>query len=271
VNYGEDGTAVTAVPNTGYHFVNWSDSSTANPRADTNVIANVSVTANFALDTFTLNYAAGANGTLTGDTPQTVNYGGSGTAVTAVPNAGYHFVDWSDSSTDNPRTDTNVTANLSVTANFAQNTFTLDVTALGSGTVIKNPDQATYPSDSTVELTATAAPGWTFSGWSGDASGSSNPLDVTMDGNKSITATFTQITYTLDVTIIGNGAISKNPDSASYFIGSVVELIATAAPGWTFSGCGDSRSTNPLNADGNKSITATSLQHTPSMTVNGTW
>ena len=39
--------------------------------------------------------------------------------MTAVPDAGYEFVDWSDSSTDNPRTDSNVTADISVTANFA--------------------------------------------------------------------------------------------------------------------------------------------------------
>ncbi len=53
MNYGEDGTAVTAVPDTGYHFVDWSDGSTANPRTDSNVTANVDVTANFAINTFT--------------------------------------------------------------------------------------------------------------------------------------------------------------------------------------------------------------------------
>ena len=128
VNYGGSGTAVTAVPNTGYHFVDWSDGSTANPRTDTNVTADISVTANFAINTYTLTYTAGPNGTITGTSPQTVNYGGNGTAVTAVPNTGYHFVDWSDGSTANPRTDTNVTADISVTANFAINTFTLTYT-----------------------------------------------------------------------------------------------------------------------------------------------
>ena len=109
---GGSGTAVTAVPATGYHFVNWSDASTANPRTDTNVLANISVTANFAINTYTLTYTAGANGSITGTSPQTVNYGASGTAVTAVPATGYHFVNWSDASTANPRTDTNVQANI---------------------------------------------------------------------------------------------------------------------------------------------------------------
>ncbi|MBP9748268.1 MAG: peptidoglycan-binding protein [Candidatus Pacebacteria bacterium] len=68
--------------------------------------------------TYSLTYTAGANGTLTGTASQTIDEGEDGTAVTAVPNAGYRFLDWSDASTANPRTDTNITADLSITANF---------------------------------------------------------------------------------------------------------------------------------------------------------
>ena len=92
------------------------------------------MTANFAVNTYTLTYTAGANGGITGTSPQTVPHGGSGTAVTAVPDTGYHFVNWSDGSTANPRTDTNVTAKCRVTANFAINTYTLTYTAGANGT-----------------------------------------------------------------------------------------------------------------------------------------
>jgi len=122
VNYGTDGTAVTAQPALGYHFVKWSDDSTQNPRTDLNVTANITVQASFAIDaidTFTLTYTAGANGSIIGTTPQTVNSGADGTAVTAQPALGYHFVKWSDDSTQNPRTDVNVTANITVQAGFA--------------------------------------------------------------------------------------------------------------------------------------------------------
>ena len=68
-----------------------------------------------------LTYTAGANGTLTGTTPQIVYSTATGSAVTAVPATGYRFVNWSDGFTANPRTDTPVTANVSVTANFALN------------------------------------------------------------------------------------------------------------------------------------------------------
>lgn len=68
--------------------------------------------------TCTLTYTAGTNGTISGNSPQTVNYGGSGTAVTAIADSGYAFSGWSDGITANPRTDFNVTSNLTVTANF---------------------------------------------------------------------------------------------------------------------------------------------------------
>ncbi len=74
------------------------------------------------VSSYTLTYSAGTNGSLTGTTSQTVTYGTSGTAVTAVPNTGYAFVNWSDGSTTNPRTDLNVTNNITVTANFAAST-----------------------------------------------------------------------------------------------------------------------------------------------------
>ncbi len=72
--------------------------------------------------TFTLSYTAGANGTLTGSSTQIVASGANGTAVTAVANANYHFVNWSDNSTANPRTDLNASSSVTVTANFAADT-----------------------------------------------------------------------------------------------------------------------------------------------------
>jgi hypothetical protein len=69
-------------------------------------------------NTYTLTYLAGANGTISGTSTQTVNYGASGTAVTAVPDTDFYFSGWSDGLTANPRTDAGVTNNLSVTANF---------------------------------------------------------------------------------------------------------------------------------------------------------
>ena len=143
-------------------------------------------------------------------------------------------------------------------------TYTLTVNTTGSGTVTKNPDQATYPSGTSVVLTATPAAGFTFTGWSGAATGSTNPLTVAMTANKTITATFTATattTYTLTVNAAGSGTVTKNPNQATYVSGSTVSLTAAPAAGFTFTGwSGAATSTaNPLNVSMtvNKTIMAT--------------
>ena len=112
--------------------------------------------------------------------------------------------------------------------------FTLDVTIDGSGSVIKNPDLASYPYGIMVQLTAVADPGWVFSHWGGDLSGSTNPTSILMTGNKSVTAFFTQNQYTLTVTINGTGSVTKNPDQPTYSYGTVVTLTALPGSGWMF-------------------------------------
>ena len=76
------------------------------------------VSAHFAIDTFALSYAPGPHGTLSGVTSQSVDYGADGSQVTAVPDAHYHFVSWSDGVLTATRTDVSVTANHDVTASF---------------------------------------------------------------------------------------------------------------------------------------------------------
>jgi len=118
VPYGGSTTAVTALADPGYHFQRWGDGSTQNPRTDTHVTAALALIAEFEINSYAVTFQAGANGTLTGTTVQTVTHGGSTTPVTAVPNEGFVFQQWSDSSTQNPRTVTHVTATTTLTASF---------------------------------------------------------------------------------------------------------------------------------------------------------
>ena len=70
---------------------------------------------------YTFTYTAGSHGTVIGNSSQTVNAGSNGTPLIAVADSGYYFVNWSDGSTANPRTDTNAMSDISVTANFGLN------------------------------------------------------------------------------------------------------------------------------------------------------
>jgi uncharacterized repeat protein (TIGR02543 family) len=66
----------------------------------------------------------------------------------------------------------------------------LTVNTVGSGSVTKNPDQTSYALGTLVQLTAVPDSGYSFAGWSGDLSGSTNPASITMNGDKTVTATF---------------------------------------------------------------------------------
>jgi hypothetical protein len=60
----------------------------------------------------------------------------------------------------------------------------------GQGTVAREPDKTLYNKNEEVQLTALPGSGWSFSHWSGDYSGSDNPIFITMNANKTITAHF---------------------------------------------------------------------------------
>ncbi len=75
------------------------------------------------------------------------------------------------------------------------NQYTLTVTIAPSnaaGSVTKSPNKSIYTNGESVTLTATPNSGYSFSHWTGDASGGTNPITLTMNGNKTVTANFTQ-------------------------------------------------------------------------------
>jgi hypothetical protein len=69
-------------------------------------------------DVWTVTFVAGSNGSIVGLTTQLVPNGGNAAAVYAAPATGFVFDEWSDTNSDNPRTVTNVTGNLTLTAAF---------------------------------------------------------------------------------------------------------------------------------------------------------
>jgi hypothetical protein len=68
--------------------------------------------------------------------------------------------------------------------------ISISVQPPGSGTVTRSPSQECYAEGSSVTLTAVPGPGISFTGWSGDASGNSNPMTIVVNGSKTIFANF---------------------------------------------------------------------------------
>jgi len=155
VTLNNNASSVTATPNTGYHFTTWSDGVLTASRTDNNIIANKSVTASFAIDTFTLTSTAGANGTITATA--TVNYGSDKT-FTITPDEGYLIsdvlVDDVSVGTDSTYTFSNVTSNHTIAATFiVESSYTLSVSAGANGTISPSSSIVSYGSNETFTIT----------------------------------------------------------------------------------------------------------------------
>jgi glutamine cyclotransferase len=69
----------------------------------------------------------------------------------------------------------------------------LSLNTVGDGVVTLSPDDGTYDDGTVVDLLAVPDSSWEFVGWSGDISSYVNPESITIDANKTVTATFTEI------------------------------------------------------------------------------
>lgn len=247
---------MVATANEGYSFVNWTLDETP-VSTDANyefaMDGNKALVANFTLQ-FVIGLSSNPTegGTTTGEGAYNT---GAEVTVTAIPNDGFTFINWTEGeSMTVASTDATyafqLTASINLVANFESDTYTLNVTA-ENGTVMKDPEMTDYNSGEIVVLTAEPVTGYVFTEWTGDETGTQNPLSVTMNSNKNITANFTEIppnTFALNVVAL-NGSVLKDPESISYNSGDIVELTATPNAGYTFTGWSDdaSGSDNPLS------------------------
>ena len=145
VQYGGAATAPANPTRTGYTFTGWD-------KAFTNVTANLVVTAQYSINTYTVTFKDW-NGTVL--KTQQVQYGGAATAPANPTRTGYTFTGWD-------KAFTNVTANLVVTAQYSANTYTVTFKDW-NGTVLKT-QQVQYGGAATAPANPTR-PGYTFTGW----------------------------------------------------------------------------------------------------------
>lgn len=159
--------------------------------------------------------------------------------IEAVPNYGYHFTQWSDGNTDNPRTIV-VTQDTTFTAEFAKNEYTITTAVSnnewGSTTGGK---KALYLDE--VEISATSNYGYHFVSW--NDGNSSNPRTITVTKDETYTATFAKDVYSItQITISEQGTISGNTQ-AEYL--DFVTLEAVPNYGYHFTQWSDGLKDNP--------------------------
>ncbi|MDB5119934.1 MAG: cell wall/surface repeat protein [Sphingobacteriales bacterium] len=227
---------VSASPNTGYTFVNWTEGanivSTSSSYQFT-IINNRTLVANYrvipASQFAVVLSSSPANG---GSTDGEGAYpSGTSVTITAAKNVGYTFINWTEKATGAVASTSAIytfplSTNRTLVANFVLNSYTLIVNAT-NGIVVKNPSQATYNHGTSVRLTATPSSGYVFSSWSGNATGSANPLTVLMTSDKNITANFTLIPLAVG---IGPGPVDlKSADQYSILTKSGISSTGITA------------------------------------------
>jgi uncharacterized repeat protein (TIGR02543 family) len=112
--------------------------------------------------------------------------------------------------------------------------WSLNTSVTGSGSVQRNPDLARYPNGTNITLTAVANAGFVFGGWSGDASGTNNPLNLTMNGNKTIVANFHD--GTAPVITITTPTGGTNSDERFQLTGTITDNRGVGSASWTWNG-----------------------------------
>lgn len=259
---------VTAIANPGYSFTSWSGGLTStNPTEIITVDGNLNIVANFGQPQFTFNATSAGNGTVDWSPKKDFYAAGEVITVEAFPDANFAFANWTGTveSTLNPLPYT-ISQNTALVANFVPvQTYAIDVSVPGGGgTVTRDKPGPDYPAGTVVTLTAVPDTGKRFVSWDGDASGTAPVIQVTVNDNLSITATFADDGFPLNVTLLPpeGGTVAADPAQAFYLPGTSVTLTALPNPGWTFIGwSGDASGTDVVTTvvigDDGADVTAT--------------
>jgi hypothetical protein len=263
----EPGTYIAVEADSGseWHRINNNQS-----RSDTLIATSVAVNDTFInYHQYQITASSGDHGSISPSGIVYVNDGANQQFI-MIPEIGYYvdsvLVDGSLVDSTTSYTFYNVSSNHTIQVKYAINVFELNITAV-HGTVTKVPDEVSYDSGATVQLTAVPEIGYHFVSWSGDTSGDVNPIIIIMNESKNITANFAINTYALTINIVGNGTVSRTPGLELYEHGTNVDLEAIPDDiSWEFTEWSSdlTGSTNPTSIvmDGPKSVTATFEQNT---------
>ena len=261
VDHGSSSSQVSAVPDANYHFVNWSDASTVNPRTFTSVETTTSLTATFAIDTYTATYNAGGNGSISGTAIQTINHGESATAVTATPSANFHFVGWNDGVLTATRLDTSLTGSISKSASFAIDAHAITFSAnggSGGSTVSVNYNENAIASAPTVSKSQ-----YTFAGWAETVTASSIAA-WTVVGPKTLYSLWAPKIYT--ITYNGESGTALTTVETFTVGNSPIQLQSATRAGYKFNGWYTDKTGGSLLG-----ITGANYTPTDTATVHAQW
>lgn len=260
---------LTAEPADNWEFVEWQGDLEGSENPETITIeGETEVTAVFSPISYPLTINIEGKGSVDENVVQakTTDYPfGTIVELTAVPDSAWTFQEWEGDieSTDNP-VEITIDEPKTVTVTF-ERLFSLTTIPIPEEGGTVDPSEGEFIRDTSFDVEATPNEGWRFVEWRGDFTGTTNPFNLTMNGNKTLEAHFEREDFTLDTTTVGMGNILLDvlvgsETETGYEFDSVVEVTAVPADGWEFvEWQGDLSGTanpNTITIDGNKSITA---------------
>lgn len=247
VEHGANATVV-ATPKAAYNFTGWYNG-TAKVSSDASytfaVTANISLTAKFTIKTFTTTTANSTGGTASVN-KSSVEYGGSA-IWTATPSTGYNFSKWSNDSTTNPLTVSNITANTHITPLFVLKSYTITWNPNG-GTVDPTSTTKTHGSTLGTLPTPTRAADaqytYTFKGWFTAATdGTQISASTTVTGNVTYYAQWTATLRSYTATFNSNGGGTPSQSTITKTYGSELGTLPICSrTGYTLLGWSTSAS-----------------------------
>lgn len=236
VKSGEDAEEVTAVPHEGYYFIEWSDGLTEATRQDKAISEDLTVTAIFGKSIYSVTYLAGEGGTIRGVANQYVTCDDRTEVVTAVPNAGYYFVQWSDGVKTAERHDSNILSDFSVTAEFKKIICQVNFIAGEHGDIEGEIEQFVEYGGSTTTVVAVAEYGYRFVKWS-DGVYTAERKVYNLKSDITLTAYFELIatTFTYDYKLATDNCFEKSV-TLEYFDFKEFNLVIPLREHFTFGG-----------------------------------
>ena len=222
-----------------HHFVAWSDGNRQNPRT-VQVVSDTQFVATFAIDSFTV--AATSRTEEFGAVSGSGLYAyGTAVEVKAQPQPHCHLVEWSNGASGLVQ-QFEVEKDTAINAAFAIDTHSLQATVADS-TMGVATGSGTYDYGTTVTLTATAAAGCYFTGWSDGVT--ANPRILTIGGDTVVVAQFGRL-QEFGITVVpSDEARGTVVGTGRYQSGTEATLSATANEHYYFSQWSDGRTDNP--------------------------
>ena len=236
-NHGEFA-QISAIPASGYVFSGWSGTSPsppAEPSLALEITSDLNLTAHFsprAADKFLLQITeVPAQG---GSTQGAREYDLNDTAeISATPANGYSFSGWEGTEISNPleaNTTLLISGDKNISALFSINSYTLAISSSPGGST---NGAAVYQYGTHAEITATAQPGYSFSGWSG--AGVTTPslaqTTIFMTEDHSISANFSIHRHTLTLFVSEGGAVEGQ---GTFDYGTSAPITAVPTDGYSF-------------------------------------